>query len=87
MAQKISIPAYILYHSDVDIELARHLCRFRQYTCSTGKTIKDVVLYTYRKKFEEPQRTEGFEKIIKIPFVPKFENEMDENIFNWYLPS
>merc|ERR1711962_548810 len=43
IAQKMSVPAYILLHSDVDIDLARHLCRFRQYT--DGKTIKDVILY------------------------------------------
>ena len=33
------------------------MCRFRAIT--GGKIVKDVVLYTYRKRLEEPSRVEG----------------------------
>ena len=71
--------------ADVDIDLSKHNCRYR--SINGGSSVKDVVLYTYRKKYEEPDRTEGFTKIIKIPFVPQFDSITDEMIYNMYLPA
>ena len=46
-----------------------------------------MILHIYNKKFEPPNRTEGFDKIIKMPFSPQFESDSDEQLFNMYLPS
>ena len=74
-----------LVFCDVDIDLARHNCRYR--SINGGPTISDVVLYTHRKKFEEPDRTEGFTKLLKIPFVPDFQSVFEERLYNMFLPS
>ena len=74
-----------LYFQDVDIDLARHNCRYR--ALNGGPSIADMILYTHRKKFEEPERPEGFTKILKIPFVPKFKNDLEESLYRMHLPS
>ena len=32
--------------------------------------LSDIVIHSYFKYQEEPQVTEGFDKIFKVPFVP-----------------
>ena len=51
-----------------------------------SKKIKlpDVVIHTYFKKFEEPLKKEGIEKIIKKGFTPDFK-KYDETLFNQYF--
>ena len=81
----MGIPAVCVLQDDVDIDLARHMCRYR--CLSGGKSIKDVVLYTYRKRYEEPSRTEGFDQILKIPLSLNFNSLFEEESFYWHLPS
>jgi bifunctional polynucleotide phosphatase/kinase len=52
-------------HIDMSMELAQHLDKYRSCTQKT-KQIPDVVYYTYRKRFEEPTKREGYSKIYKI---------------------
>ena len=84
MASSLSISNIVALHHDVELDLARHNCSYR--TVNGGTVIKDVILYTYRKKLEEPDRTEGFSKVLKIPFVPKFDSIFDEKLYEMYLP-
>jgi len=85
MAQRHHYPIYAIWFNDVDFELARHLCRYRAQR--GAKTIGDMILRIFNKHFEQPERTEGFDKIIKMPFAPVFDDSFDEELFNMYLPS
>ncbi|CAG5099416.1 Oidioi.mRNA.OKI2018_I69.XSR.g16517.t1.cds [Oikopleura dioica] len=70
LAHEQNLEAIISVLFDVEIELAMHNCRYRAVT--GGAVIKDMILYSHRKKFVAPARNEGFTEIISIPFEPKF---------------
>ena len=86
LAQQEGCPNIVaLWFYDVELDLAKHNCRYR--AINGGPTIADMILYSYRKKFAEPARTEGFSKILKIPFVPKFGSDFEERFYSMFLPS
>ena len=39
----------------------------------------------FRTKFREPTTEEGFAEIIKVNFVPKFEDREQEKLYKQYL--
>ena len=45
--------------------------------------IPDIVYYTFRKKFEEPDKAEGFNEIIQVPFNIK--TIVDPGYFKYYF--
>lgn len=59
----------------VSMEHARHNNRFRELSASDHDKVPDMVFYQYRKAFEEPDLSEGFSKILKVNFLPKFAND------------
>ncbi|XP_018496214.1 uncharacterized protein F21D5.5 [Galendromus occidentalis] len=72
---------------DCSVDQARHNNKFRLLTSPDAKhkDVTDVVLYTLRKKFEEPKLGEGFLQIVKMHMVPKFDTPQREKLFYMYL--
>ncbi|XP_077982850.1 bifunctional polynucleotide phosphatase/kinase-like [Glandiceps talaboti] len=68
------------------LEQARHNEKFRDISeVNKDHSINDMVLYSYRKKFEEPNLGEGFSEIVKANFVPKFQSHDDEVLYRQFL--
>ncbi|KAL3981799.1 Polynucleotide kinase 3 phosphatase family protein [Acanthocheilonema viteae] len=69
------------------LEQAAHNCKYRVIVDADEKhaEIGRVVLYGYKKKFEEPKLSEGFSSIVKVNFVPKFDCREHEAIYRMYL--
>ena len=74
---------YCLVSLDVNKEQSFFLDNFR---CKLDKKerLSDIVIHSYFKYQEEPQVTEGFDKIFKVPFVPEFNSMDDITLFNQY---
>ena len=72
---------------DCSLEQVRHNNKFRLLTSPDAKhkDITDVVLYTLRKKFQEPRLKEGFKQIVKIHMVPTFDSSPREELYYMYL--
>lgn len=72
---------------DCTLEQVRHNNKFRllTYPDAKHKDITDVVLYTLRKKFEEPRLAEGFKQIVKMEMVPSFDSPQREKLYFEYL--
>ncbi len=67
---------------ETPLDLAHHLNMVRMnQTNGEVRRIPDVGYNMYKKNFQEPALKEGFTKIKKITFVPKFDTKRDEKIF------
>lgn len=64
---------------------AKHNNRFREMTDKNHVPVGDMVLNSYKKNFQEPEMAEGFEEIVKIPFVPKFDKDEHEKLYKMFL--
>jgi bifunctional polynucleotide phosphatase/kinase len=79
LAKASKIP-FRAFHIDVDLLLADHLNLVREL--QTGvKRVPDIAYNMFRSKFQEPDASEGFEQIVKVPWIPKFDSEKDKAIF------
>jgi len=65
--------------------LFRHNNLYRELTDTKHVKINEVLFNSYRKYFEEPEENEGFNKIIRVNFVPKFPNSTYESLYNMFL--
>lgn len=66
-------------------EHCRHNNKFRGFTDKSHEGISDMILYSYRKKFEAPELSEGFAEIVNVPFKPSFKSEHDEKLYRMFL--
>ncbi|XP_064610929.1 bifunctional polynucleotide phosphatase/kinase-like isoform X2 [Liolophura sinensis] len=84
VAKKFNVPCRCFYFT-ASLQQARHNERFRSLTDKLHKPINDMVMNSYKSKFEEPSVSEGFTQVIKINFVPKFTDLSHEKLFFQYL--
>jgi bifunctional polynucleotide phosphatase/kinase len=49
--------------------------------------ILDVGYNMYKKNYQAPKQSDGFDEIIQIEFTPKFDSEKDEKMFHYYTES
>lgn len=64
---------------------SRHNNIFRELTDSTHQKIADMVINFYKTKYAEPKLSEGFNEIVKVNCVPKFEDKELEKLYRSYL--
>lgn len=69
-------------HFTTPMEIAQHNNKYRNFESNNKvKRIPDMVYYIFRKKLEIPEKNEGINKIIQIPFVL---NNAPAEYFNWF---
>lgn len=66
-------------------EHSKHNNRFRELTDKTHTPVGEMILNMFKKNFEEPSLDEGFEEIVKIDFIPKFDNSEHEKLYRMFL--
>lgn len=63
-----------------DMELSLHNNFYRE-KLTKNKAVPLVAFNTFKSRFDEPQIEEGLVEIIKIPWVPDFENDAEKKLF------
>ena len=64
------------------LEVAHHLNYMRQaQTEGEVRRIPNVAYNMYKKNFEKPDKKEGFDDILEIPFVPVFNDDKNKKLF------
>lgn len=89
LAHQFKAPIWAIY-LNADKNLAFHLNKIRKAKVEAdpnyeSKDVQAVVLHTHFKYFEEPDISEGFQKVLTFNFVPNFKNENDKKIFQTLL--
>lgn len=80
--RNIDIRCFIM---DVSISQMRHNNLFREITDQSHAIVSDIIIYSYRKNYQEPDLSEGFAQILKIPFIGKFTNKSHEKLYKTFL--
>ncbi|OWF41319.1 bifunctional polynucleotide phosphatase/kinase-like [Mizuhopecten yessoensis] len=84
LAKKAGIPCRCFVFT-ASLYQCRHNEKYREMVDKKHKTISDVTMNTMRSKYEEPENGEGFSEIVKINFVPNFENPRHERWYKMFL--
>lgn len=83
-AKKLNVPVRC-FVMNTSIKHAKHNTLFRELTDSTHVSVNEMVFNSFKAKFQEPKREEGFTEVLKINFIPKFRNDSDEKLYKTYL--
>ncbi|KAB0790081.1 hypothetical protein PPYR_15599 [Photinus pyralis] len=84
VAKKLNVPCrcFVMTTSPVH---CKHNNKFRQITDKTHVPVGEVILNMYKKNYEEPIVEEGFNEIVNVDFVPKFDNDDHEKLYKMFL--
>lgn len=83
MARECQVPVKCLWFS-AQLPLAQHLNVHRSITKNMYR-LPQVAFSTYHSRFQEPTLNEGFQEVVKIPFVPKFDTPKEQRVFEMFL--
>lgn len=81
-ALKVPIRCFLF---NTTYEQAKHNNVFRELTDSSHQKINEMVFNIYKKNYVEPSKKEGFSEVVRVNFVPKFENDEDKKLYQMYL--
>lgn len=84
IAKKMKVPCRC-FKMSASYKQAKHNNAFRELTNRNHASINDMVFNMYKSKYQEPTKEEGFEEIVKVNFLPKFESAADEKLYKMYL--
>lgn len=84
VAKKHQVPVRCLVMS-TSIDHAKHNNKFRELTDPSHAKISEVIINSYIKNYQQPSLDEGFTEIVAINFVPKFQNEEHQQLYQMYL--
>jgi bifunctional polynucleotide phosphatase/kinase len=84
IAKKLNVKCYaILINPDLDLSVHNGNVRSLLPNSDHAEVPKFVIKMQH-DKYEAPTEAEGFEKIMQVPFIPKFQDEYHEQIWNSY---
>jgi len=84
LAMEANVRCRCLYF-DIDINHVFHNNRFRELIGSDHAKVTPMVIYSYRKKLEKPDLSEGFNAILTLNFIPHFSNQEDQKLYNMFI--
>lgn len=64
---------------------SKHNNKFRELTDKCHEPVSEIIINSMKKKFQEPELSEGFREIVKIPFVPQFDDKELEKLYKMFL--
>lgn len=84
LAKEHGIPCRCFW-MNCEMEQAQHNIRFRVLTDESAAEISSMVLRIHKGKFVEPTVEEGFQRVVRVNFQPKFADEKHEKLYKMYL--
>lgn len=84
VAKKFNIDCYCFVMS-TNVKQAKHNNKFRELTDTSHEPVSEIIINSFKNKYQEPEEAEGFKEIVKIPFVPEFNNTEHEKLYKMFL--
>ncbi|KAJ8925476.1 hypothetical protein NQ315_009310 [Exocentrus adspersus] len=84
VAERFHVNCYCFVMS-TGFQQTKHNNKFRELIDNTHVPVSDIIINSYKKGFQEPEESEGFVEIVKVPFVPEFSNEEHEKLYKMFL--
>ena len=78
----ISVRCFIM---SVNVDHAKHNNKFRELTDPSHAKINEIIINSYVKNYQPPTVDEGFTEIVHINFVPSFQKEEHQQLYEMYL--
>lgn len=79
VAKGFGVPVRVLWMETPE-SLADHCNLFREKLNGT-RHVPDIAYNMYRKNFAAPDASEGIVEIMKVPWIPDFDSDVDRSIF------
>ncbi|ERL92654.1 uncharacterized protein F21D5.5 [Dendroctonus ponderosae] len=70
---------------ETSLDQMRHNNKFREMTDKNHAVVSDIIIFSYRKNFQEPEISEGYSQLLKIPCIPKFTDNALEKLYKTFL--
>ncbi|KAL4647390.1 bifunctional polynucleotide phosphatase/kinase isoform X1 [Arapaima gigas] len=84
VSQKMGVPCRCFLFT-TSLEQSKHNNRFREMMPGNKHaTVNDMVFHSYKNKFVEPSLSEGFSQILKVHFVPGFQDGKSEALYKQF---
>jgi bifunctional polynucleotide phosphatase/kinase len=84
IAKKLKVPCRCFLFN-ISLDHAKHNNKFRDMTSTDHVHVNDIILNSFKNKYQEPKLEEGFDEILKINFVPKFPSEELKTLYTMFL--
>jgi bifunctional polynucleotide phosphatase/kinase len=86
LARRLKVPVRC-FHFVMSLSHARHNNVFRELTTTDHnyKKVPEMAFNIFKSKFAEPNKSEGFEQILKVNFVPQFKSDKERELYSKFL--
>lgn len=84
IAKKFDVPVRCFVMNS-NYHHSKHNNMFRELTDPTHSKIPDMIINSYKSKYQEPDKKEGFKEIVKVNVVPKFTVKEHEELYRMHL--
>lgn len=84
LAKEVQVPVRC-FKMSTTMAHAQHNNRFRMFTNPGKVEVQGVVYNTFKSKFIEPSKEEGFSEVVDVNVVPEFTEGHLEKLYNMFL--
>lgn len=67
------------------LQHSKHNNKFRELTDQSHVPVSEVIINSFKKLYQEPEISEGFEEILHIPFITTFRDQGEEKLYRMFL--
>lgn len=64
---------------------SKHNNKFRELTDKSHVPVSEIIINSMKKKYQDPELSEGFQNIVKIQFSPQFDDQEKEKLYKMFL--
>ncbi|KAJ8948512.1 hypothetical protein NQ318_000052 [Aromia moschata] len=84
VAKEMNVSCYCFVMATT-VQHMKHNNRFRELTDPSHVPVSEIIINSYKKNFQEPEMSEGYADIVKVPFAAQFDDAENEKLYRMFL--